>query len=100
VVPDVNVVVGLVGGGLDVVEVGAVLVGGGVDVGVGAGVDVLVKVGVGVGVGVDDDDVPEPQDTVKPTYWFWPLEVTVVLAGVIVQPGTVLAVSVTLASGQ
>lgn len=85
VVPDVNVVVGLVGGGLDVVEVGAVLVGGGVDV------------GVGVGVGVE---VPEPQDTVKPTYWFWPLEVTVVLAGVIVQPGTVLAVSVTLASGQ
>jgi hypothetical protein len=94
----VLVVVTVVGGGLDVVEVGAVLVGGGVDVGVGVGVGVLVK--VGVGVGVVDDDVPEPQDTVKLTYWFCPLEATVVLAGVIVQPGTVLAVSVTVASGQ
>jgi hypothetical protein len=37
---------------------------------------------------------------VKVTYWFWPLEVTVVLDGLMVHPGTVLAVSVTLASGQ
>ena len=57
-VPDVNVDVGLVGGGLDVVEVGVVLVGGGVLVGV------LVGVGVGVGVG---DEVLEPHDTVKLT---------------------------------
>jgi len=83
VVPDVNVVVGLVGGGLDVVLVGAVLVGG----------------GVGVEVDVGDEEL-EPQDTVKLTYWFCPLEVTVVLAGVIVQPGTVVAVNVTLAPGQ
>ena len=72
---------------------------GGVDVGVVVGV-VLVGGGVGVGVDVGDDDVPEPQDTVKLTYWFCPLEVTVVLAGVIVQPGTVVAVNVTLAPGQ
>jgi hypothetical protein len=62
-VPDVNVVVGLVGGGLDVVLVG-VLVGVvvgvlvGVLVGVGVGVGVLVGVVVGVGV---------MQDTVKVT---------------------------------
>jgi hypothetical protein len=60
-VPDVNVVVGLVGGGLDVV---LVLVG--VLVGDGGGVDVGVLVGVGVGVGVGDE-VLEPQDTVKLT---------------------------------
>jgi len=79
----VLVVVTVVGGGLEVVEVGGVLVG------VGEGVGVLVGVGA-----------LEPQDTVKVTYWFWPLEVTVVLAGLIVQPGTVVAVSVTLAPGQ
>jgi hypothetical protein len=62
---------------------------------------VVVGVGVLVGVGVDvGDDVPEPHDTVKLTYWFCPLEATVVLAGVIVQPGTVVAVSVTVAPGQ
>ena len=47
-VPDVNVVVGLVGGGLELVVV-LVLVG--VLVGVGVGVGVVVGVGVGVGVG-------------------------------------------------
>jgi hypothetical protein len=54
VVPDVNVDVGLVGGGLEVVEGGGVLVGdgGGVDVGVVVGGGVLVGVFVGVGVGV------------------------------------------------
>jgi hypothetical protein len=59
-VPDVNVDVGLVGGGVDVVE------GGGVLVGVGVGVDVGVGVLVGVGVDVGDE-VLEPQDTVKLT---------------------------------
>ncbi len=73
--------------------------GGGVDVGVLVGV--LVGVGVLVEVGVDvGDEELEPQDTVKLTYWFCPLEATVVLAGVIVQPGTVVAVRVTLAPGQ
>jgi hypothetical protein len=64
-VPDVNVDVGLVGGGLDVVEVGVlvpvgVLVGVvlvGVEVGVGVGVGVGVPVGVVVGVGVTQDTV-------------------------------------------
>ena len=74
--------------------------GGGAPVGVVVGI-VLVGVGVLVEVGVDvGDEEPEPHDTVKLTYWFCPLEVTVVLAGVMVQPGTVVAVSVTLAPGQ
>jgi hypothetical protein len=74
VVPDVNVVVGLVGGGVELVEVVlvgvlvgvgvGVLVGGGVEVGVvvGGGVDVGVGVLVGVVVGVG-----VTQDTVKVT---------------------------------
>ena len=70
---DVNVVVGLVGGWLDVVEVEVevlvlvdVLVGVEVDVGVVVGV--LVGVGVLVEVGVDvGDEVLELQDTVKLT---------------------------------
>ena len=67
-----NVDVGLVGGGLEVVEVsvlvlvgvvvGVVLVGGGVEVGVGVGVGVGVSVLVGVVVGVG-----VMQDTVKVT---------------------------------
>jgi hypothetical protein len=52
-VPDVNVVVGLVGGELEVVLVGVL-------VGDGGGVD------VGVGVGVGDEEL-ELQDTVKLT---------------------------------
>ena len=93
---EVNVVVGLVGGGLEVVELVEVLVL----------VDALVEVGVGVLVVVEvlvDVNVLEvlgPHDIVKLTYWFWPLEDTVVLDGLIVQPGTVVAVSVTVASGQ
>jgi hypothetical protein len=88
----VLVVVTVVGGGLEVVEVGVLVL---------VGVEVGVLVGVGEGVGVLVGVVAlEPQDTVKVTYWFWPLEVTVVLAGLIVQPGTVVAVSVTLAPGQ
>ena len=68
-VPDVNVDVGLVGGGVELVEVLVlvdVLVGVEVDVGVVVGV--LVGVGVLVEVGVDvGDEVLEPQDTVKLT---------------------------------
>jgi hypothetical protein len=88
----VLVVVTVVGGGLEVVEVGVLVL-------VGVEVGVLVGVGEGVGVLVGVGAL-EPQDTVNATYWFWPLEVTVVLAGLIVQPGTVVAVSVTLAPGQ
>jgi hypothetical protein len=68
-VPEVNVVVGLVGGGVELVEVLVlvdVLVGVEVDVGVLVGV--LVGVGVLVEVGVEvGDEVLEPQDTVKLT---------------------------------
>ncbi len=81
--------------------------GGGVLVGVDVGVEVCVVVGVLVGVGVEVGvlvgvvvGVGVTQDTVKLTYWFCPLEVTVVLDGVMVHPGTVVAVSVTVASGQ
>ena len=97
---EVNVDVGLVGGGLDV-EVG-VLVGdgGGVDVGVGVLVGVVVGVGVGVGVGVEvGDEVLEAQDTVNVTYMFGLVGVTVVLDGLMVQPGTVLAVNWALVPG-
>jgi hypothetical protein len=92
---DVNVDVGLVGGGLELVEV-LVLV----DVLVGVEVDVGVGVGVLVGVGVDvGDEVPEPHDTVNVTYMFGLVGVTVVLDGLMVQPGTVLAVNWALVPG-
>jgi len=105
VVLDVNVVVGLVGGWLDVVEVEVevlvlvdVLVGVEVDVGVLVGV--LVGVGVGVGVGVEvGDEVLELQDTVNVTYMFGLVGVTVVLDGLMVQPGAVLAVKWALVPG-
>ena len=90
----VPVVVTVVGGGLDVVEVGVVLVGGGVLVGV------LVGVGVGVGVGVEvGDEELEPHDTVNVTYIFGLVGVTVVLDGLMVQPGAVLAVKWALVPG-
>ena len=83
--PVVVTVVG--GGGLEVVEGGGVLVGdgGGVDVGV-------VLVGGGV-------EVLEPHDTVNVTYMFGLVGVTVVLDGLMVQPGTVLAVNWALVPG-
>jgi hypothetical protein len=95
----VPVVVTVVGGGLEVVGVlvlVAVLVGVEVDVGVVVGV----LVGVGVGVGVDvGGEVLEPHDTVNVTYMFILVGVTVVLDGLMVQPGTVLAVKWALVPG-
>ena len=84
------VVVTVVGGGLEVVD------GGGVDVGVGVLVGVLVGVGVGVDVG---DEELEPHDTVNVTYMFMLVGVTVVLDGLMVQPGAVLAVNWALVPG-
>ena len=89
------VVVTVVGGGLEVVEVlvlVAVLVGVEVDVGV------VVGVPVPVGVGVGDEEL-EPHDTVNVTYMFGLVGVTVVLDGLMVQPGTVLAVNWALVPG-
>ncbi len=100
------VVVTVVGGGLELVEVLVlvdVLVG--VDVGVGVGVGVLVGVLVGVGVLVEVGvlvlvvEVLELQDTVNVTYMFMLVGVTVVLDGLMVQPGTVLAVNWALVPG-
>jgi len=91
----VPVVVTVVGGGLEVVEVlvlVAVLVGVEVDVGV------VVGVPVPVGVGVGDEEL-EPHDTVNVTYMFGLVGVTVVLDGLMVQPGTVLAVNWALVPG-
>ena len=95
------VVVTVVGGGLEVVGVlvlVAVLVGVEVDVGVVVGVLVGVVVGVGVGVDVGDE-VLEPHDTVNVTYMFMLVGVTVVLDGLMVQPGAVLAVNWALVPG-
>ena len=89
----VPVVVTVVGGGLDVVLVGVLV---GVDVGVGVLVGVGVGVGVLVGVGVE---VLEPHDTVNVTYMFGLVDVTVVLDGLMVQSGTVLAVNWALVPG-
>jgi len=97
----VPVVVTVVGGGLEVVGVlvlVAVLVGVEVDVGVVVGVLVGVVVGVGVGVDVGDE-VLEPHDTVNVTYMFGLVGVIVVLDGLMVQPGTVLAVNWALVPG-
>ena len=76
-----------VGGGLDVVEVGVPVL---------VGVPVGVEVGEPVGAG---DEELELQDTVKVTYMFGLVGVTVVLDGLMVQPGTVLAVNWALVPG-